>query len=83
MQSFLQESFAPDAAADLETDIELRFPNDSLFFDIRGGALTFRKLPPPNWFCTLSRGIRPNAYSVAKKTWWKPSCKVRSAPMDT
>ena len=44
MQSFLQESFAPDAAADLETDIELRFPNDSLFFDVRGGALTFPQI---------------------------------------
>jgi putative sterol carrier protein len=44
MQSFLKESFAAEAAADLETDIELRFPNDSLFFDIRNGTLTFPEI---------------------------------------
>lgn len=41
MQSFLQDSFAPEAATDLETDIELRFPGSSTFCDIRNGALSF------------------------------------------
>lgn len=41
MQSFLQDSFSTDAAADLATDIELRFPDQSLFCDIRNGQLSF------------------------------------------
>jgi putative sterol carrier protein len=44
MQSFLQDSFAPEAAADLETDIELRFPDTSTFCDVRGGVLSFPQI---------------------------------------
>ncbi len=44
MRSFLQDNFAPEAAADLETDIELRFPDNSVFCDVRGGVLSFPQI---------------------------------------
>ncbi len=44
MQSFLQQNFAPEAAADLATDIELRFPDGSTFCDIRSGVLSFPQI---------------------------------------
>jgi hypothetical protein len=41
VRDFLLENFLDTAAAALETDIELRFPNESVFIDIRNGNLTF------------------------------------------
>ena len=41
VHDFLLENFLDTAAATLETDIELRFPNESVFIDIRDGTLTF------------------------------------------
>lgn len=41
VRDFLLENFLDTAAAALETDIELRFPNESVFIDIRNSALTF------------------------------------------
>lgn len=40
MRDFLLENFLDTAAAALETDIELRFPSESTFIDIRDSTLT-------------------------------------------
>ena len=41
MRDFLLDNFLDSAATELEMDVELRFPNESVFFDIRNGTLTF------------------------------------------
>ena len=41
VRDFLLDNFLDSAATELEMDVELRFPNESVFFDIRNGTLTF------------------------------------------
>ena len=41
VRDFLLDNFLDTAAAALETDIELRFPGESTFIDIRDCTLTF------------------------------------------
>ena len=41
VREFLENSFSATAAGDLATDIELRFPEHSLFCDIRNNQLSF------------------------------------------
>ena len=41
VRDFLLDNFLDSAAAELEMDVELRFPNESVFIDIRNGTLTF------------------------------------------
>ena len=78
MRSFLQDNFAPEAAADLETDIELRFPDNSVFCDVRGGVLSFPQIAEAELGCTLIRKIRLDACSAAKTTSWKLCARSNS-----
>ena len=41
MRTLLQDSFSPDNATDLDTDIELRFPDHSVLFSVRDQILQF------------------------------------------
>ena len=41
MREFLENGFSATAAGDLATDVEIRFPEHSLFCDIRNNQLSF------------------------------------------
>ena len=43
MRGFLRDSFLPEAAVDIDTDVEFRFQDHSEFCAIRRGVLTFPK----------------------------------------
>ena len=45
VRGFLRDSFLPEAAVDIDTDIEFRFQGHSEFCAIRQGVLTFPKPP--------------------------------------